>query len=147
MAKSDLARRSTARLAAVQAVYARDMAGGEVVAGMETFDDRRDEKLAEPDEALRGFLVFGTQAEAELLDNMVRGGLSGEWSMERLEAVAKAILMVGAFELKARPETPARVAISEYVDIAHAFYSGPEPKMVNAVLDRLARVLRPEEFT
>ncbi|MCR6632191.1 MAG: hypothetical protein NVV74_20260 [Magnetospirillum sp.] len=48
--------------------------------------------------------------------------------------------------LKARPQTPARVVITEFVDVAHAFYAGPEPKMVNAVLDKIARVLRADEF-
>jgi N utilization substance protein B len=59
--------------------------------------------------------------------------------------VLRAILRAGAWELGARPQTPTRVCISEWVDVAHAFYSGPEPGLVNAVLDRLAQLLRAEE--
>jgi N utilization substance protein B len=66
--------------------------------------------------------------------------------LTRLETVLRAILRAGAYELTARPDVPARVAISEYLDVAHAFYAGKEPGLVNGVLDRLAHDLRPGDL-
>ncbi len=60
--------------------------------------------------------------------------------------VDAAILRAGAYELLGRTDVPPRVVISEYLDVAHAFFAGKEPGMVNGVLDRLARVLRPGDF-
>jgi len=144
------ARRSAARLAAVQALYAMDINGIGTDQALADAGGRLDESasvdMAEPDGALVGFLVRGASAESARLDGMISQALSGDWSLDRLEAVLRAVLRAGAYEIEARAETPARVAISEYVDIAHAFYSGPEPGLVNAVLDRIARLLRPAEF-
>jgi len=143
-------RRSASRLAAVQALYAMDLNGITVDQALADagggIDEPGDSGLAEPNREMVAFLVRGATAEAPLLDEMIAGSLSGEWSNDRLEAVLRAVLRAGAYEIKARAETPARVAITEYVDVAHAFYAGPEPRLVNAVLDRIARVLRPAEF-
>lgn len=143
-------RRSAARLAAVQALYSMEITGVTAEQAMDEFRQRlADEipgKLAEPDGELVTFLVRGTTAEGELLDEMIGHALSRDWTIDRLESVLRAILRAGSFELKARPQTPARVIISEFVDVGHAFYAGPEPGLVNAVLDKVARVLRPEEF-
>jgi N utilization substance protein B len=62
--------------------------------------------------------------------------------IERLEIILRSILRAGAYEILARPEVPVRVAISEYLDIAHAFFAGKEPGLINGVLDRLARTAR-----
>jgi N utilization substance protein B len=144
------ARRSAARLAAVQTLYSMDITGVTAVAALDEFRRRQAEEprggLAEPDGELVALVVHGATAEAALLDEMIGGALSRDWTVDRLEAVLRAVMRAGAYEIKARPATPARVAISEYVDVAHAFYSGSEPGLVNAVLDRIARVLRPEEF-
>ncbi len=152
------ARRSAARLAAVQTLYSMDLTGMSAGQALDEFRRRQDEEpqggmaeeaqsgLAEPDGALVALLVEGATAEAALLDEMIGRSLSRDWTVDRLEAVLRAVMRAGAYEIKARPTTPARVAISEYVDVAHAFYAGSEPGLVNAVLDRIARVLRPEEF-
>ncbi len=58
----------------------------------------------------------------------------------------RAILRAGAYELMARSDVPARVAISEYLDVAHAFFAGKEPGLVNGVIDRLANELRPGDL-
>jgi N utilization substance protein B len=73
--------------------------------------------------------------------------LSSEWPLERLEMVLRAILRVGAYELAFRIDVPARVVITEYVDIAHAFFAGKEPGMVNGVLDKLAHGIRVAEMS
>jgi N utilization substance protein B len=145
-----VARRSAARLAAVQALYQMEMTG---VTGEQALLDsktRRTEeprgRMAEPDSSLLGQIVRGVSADTTLLDGPIGESLTGDWTVERLEAVLRAILRAGAWELVSRPQTPPRVCISEWVDVAHAFYSGPEPGLVNAVLDRLAQTLRSEEL-
>lgn len=143
-------RRSAARLAAVQALYSMEITGVTAEQAIDEFHQRQEDdppkRLAAPDGDLMTLLVRGATAEGDALDAMVNQALSRDWTVDRLEAVLRAILRAGAFELKARPQTPARVAITEFVDVAHAFYAGPEPKMVNAVLDKIARMLRAEEF-
>lgn len=143
-------RRSAARLAAVQALYSMEITGVTAEQALTELRDRLDGEprghMADPNLDLVGFLVHGATSEGATLDEMIGNALSRDWTVDRLEAVLRAILRSGAFELKARPQTPARVAISEYVDVAHAFYAGPEPGLVNAVMDKLARVLRPDEF-
>ncbi|MBY0431071.1 MAG: transcription antitermination factor NusB, partial [Rhodospirillales bacterium] len=102
--------------------------------------------LLEPDSELFTTVVRGTLAFREDLDRMIANALSRDWTMERLEAVLRNILRAGAFELTQRREVPPKVAISEYVDVAHAFYAGAEPGLVNAVMDRIARVFRTDEL-
>jgi N utilization substance protein B len=102
--------------------------------------------MAKPDLELLAMLVHGSSAELTTLDEMISGALSTDWTIDRIEAIMRAILRVGIWEIKNRQSTPARVAISEYVDLARAFYSGTEPNLVNAVMDRMARILRPHEF-
>jgi N utilization substance protein B len=144
---------SSARLAAVQAIYQLDMAGGSAEAvvaeflrhrGGAEFDD--DGNAIETDEALFAELVRGVTSEREALDAMVGSLLVEGWPLARIERVMAAILRAGAYELKWRPTVPARVVINEYVDVAHAFFGGREVGMVNGVLDRLARVLRQTEM-
>jgi len=143
-------RRSAARLAAVQTLYSMEITGVTAEQAITEFHQREvdepESKLANPDGELMTLLVRGATAEGEVLDEMIGNALSRDWTVDRLESVLRAILRAGAFEMKARPQTPARVVITEFVDVAHAFYAGPEPKMVNAVLDKVARVLRAEEF-
>ncbi|MBR9970593.1 transcription antitermination factor NusB [Magnetospirillum sulfuroxidans] len=147
---SGATRRSAARLAAVQALYSMEITGVSAEQALDEFRQRLESeprgKLADPDGDLVSLLVRGATAEGAELDRQIAAGLARDWTVDRLESVLRAILRAGAFELKSRPQTPARVAITEYVDVAHAFYSGPEPGLVNAVMDRMARNLRPAEF-
>lgn len=142
--------RSAARLAAVQTLYSMGITGHSAEDALIAYDaripDDTDPALVRADRDIVGLLVRGAAQEQERLDVAIGQALTGDWSMDRLESVLLAILRVGAYEVIAHSQTPVRVAISEYVDVAHAFYAGAEPKMVNAVLDRIARVVRPEEF-
>lgn len=136
--------RRAARLAAVQALYQRDlneMSPAEIVA---EFITHRQEELG--DRGFFGELVNGVAGRLPDIDGMVSGALSEGWTVERLEAVLRAILRAGVFELLERKDVPPRVIISEYVEIAHSFFAGREPAMVNGVLDKLAHVLRAEEL-
>ncbi len=72
--------------------------------------------------------------------------MTPDWPLERLESVLRAILRGGAYRAVVRPRRARRVAISEYLDIAHAFFGGKEPGLVNGVLDSLARTLRAGEL-
>ena len=153
--------RSAARLAAVQALYDNQITGDSAETLIKHFvdqaiggraivtdeDEQETEIELEPaDPILLAAIIRGAMAQAEQLDEMVAKALTGDWNVERLESVLHAILRAGAFELFSMKETPARVVISEYVDVASAFYGGPEPGMVNAVLDRIARVVRSDEL-
>jgi N utilization substance protein B len=142
-------KRSVARLAAVQALYQIDLSGAipdTVIAEFLKHRLGRDidgDNYGEADTTLFADIVAGTVALQADLDHAISGVLTPDWPLERLETVLRAVLRAGAYELKARADVPARVAINEYIDIAHAFFSGKEPGMVNGVLDRLAQVLRP----
>lgn len=155
-------RRGTARLAAVQAAYQIDMSsaaidevlrdflsgavGGEVIEEDLDMETETSVPLIELNAELFTILVRGTQAMKGRLDEVINASLGKGWDAGRLEPILRCILRCGLYELMERPEMPPRAAVSEYVDIARAFYNGSEPGMVNAILDRLARELRPEEM-
>ncbi|HKW53477.1 MAG TPA: transcription antitermination factor NusB [Stellaceae bacterium] len=147
-----LRRRSVARLAAVQALYQIDLSGAPPAAVVAEFQKHRlgreqdGENYGEADTALFADIVNGVIARQADLDRTLSGALAADWPLERLETVLRAVLRAGAYELLARSDVPARVAISEYLDIAHAFFSGKEPGLVNGVLDRIAHVLRPGDL-
>ncbi len=145
-------RQSAARLAAVQALYQAELTGAAAETVLTEFlAYRLDEEvdgvsLAAADRGLLELLVRGAGAERDELDDMLAAVLDEDWPVERLETLLRVLLRVGAHELSARPEAPVRVVVSEYVDLAGAFFGGKEPGLVNGVLDRLARALRPEAF-
>lgn len=142
------AKRSAARLAAVQALYHMEMSGAsaQVVLDEQAWHATDPESgyvgLIEPDRQFLGDLVRGVEARRDDVDRMLGAALSSEWPLERLETVLRAILRVGVWELLSRPDIDAAVVITEYVRIAEAFFDGGEPKLVNGVLDRLAATLR-----
>lgn len=145
-------RRLAARLAAVQALYQIAMTGVTAERVLKEFlDERLKEEvdglsLAEADRKLFRRLLPGAAAIAEQSDDMLASALPEDWPLERLETLLRALLRAAVYELTEEVETPARVIITQYLDVAHAFYGGREPGFVNGVLDRLARDLRPAEF-
>ena len=144
--------RSTARLAAVQALYQMEISDGEVEQTIAEFtrhglDEAIDGiDLVKPDRVLFAGLVGGVMRHRRDLDDMIAAVLVEDWTVERLETLLACILRAGAHELADRPDMPARVVISEYVDLADAFYADRETGLINGVLDRLARELRPSEL-
>ena len=150
--KNNAVRRSSARLAAVQALYQMDITNIPATAVVAQFldsDSREgwfEEKLVEFDRGLFNALVVGVSAKREGLDEIVGASLSSDWTVGRLELVLRRILEAGAFELTERTDIPPRVVITEYVDVAHAFYAGQEPGLVNGVLDKIARSFRDGEM-
>ena len=144
-------RRSNARLAAVQALYQIEMTGVSVEQAVKEFlevrlkEDIDGMDLAEADRGLMSDVVRGAAARQGELDDMLSAVLDPDWPVERLEILLRALLRAGVYELSERRTVPVAVTISEYLSVADAFFSGREPAMVNGVLERVARALRPEE--
>ena len=86
-------------------------------------------------------IVEGVVREQRSIDPKINDSLAPGWSLSRLESIMRAMLRAGSYELMFRDDIPAKAVISEYVDVAHAFYDGDQPGFVNGVLDRLARSL------
>ena len=91
-------------------------------------------------------LLRGVVRRQRDIDPLVDQQLAEGWRLIRIDAIVRAILRAGVFELMERPDVPARVVINEYINVAHSFFSDEEPKVVNGVLDKLARRLRASEF-
>ena len=145
-------RRGAARLAAVQALYQMDLAStplSEILGEFEAHWMGREvegEKYLPAEAAHFRDVVKGVVADQRRLDPMIDAVLSKGWPLVRIETVLRAILRAGAYELDRKPDVPARVVVSEYADVAHAFVERDETGMINAVLDQLARQLRAGEF-
>jgi len=144
--------RSAARLAAVQALYQMDMTGidlKKVIAEFEAYrlgGEIEDCQYCDAETAFFRDLVEGVVREQLKIDPLIDKQLAEGWRLTRVDSILRAILRAGAYEILERDDVPARVAISEYVDIAHAFFSDDEPKVVNGILDRLGHKARPAEF-
>jgi N utilization substance protein B len=145
-------RRGAARLAAVQALYQMDIAGTGVNDILSEFEGHWIGQEVEGNQYLPAEAAFfrevvgGVVREQRNLDPMIDAALEQTWPLKRIEAILRAVLRAGAFELGHRRDVPARVVVSEYVDVANAFVEREETGMVNAVLDQLARQLRAAEF-
>jgi N utilization substance protein B len=145
-------RRAAARLAAVQALYQMDVAKkgiNEILAEFEAHwigQEVEGDQYNKAENAFFRAILEGVLADQGEVDVLVDRALQQGWPLRRVEAVLRAILRAGAFELLGRKDVPARVAITEYTDIAGAFYGSEEVGMVNGVLDSLARRLRPGEL-
>ncbi len=146
-------RRSAARLGAVQALYQMDLAGSDVGETLAQFSSRvmgenfEDGQCGEADYRHLREVVDGVVREQKAIDPVVDQILDKGWPLHRLDSTVRAILRAGAYELMFMDKVPARVAISEYVDVADAFFGEEEPRFVNGVLNTLARMKRPAEFT
>ena len=144
--------RSAARLAAVQALYQMDMTGidlNEVIAEFEAHRLGQEIEGCQYCEAEAGFfrdLVRGVVREQLRIDPLIDKQLAEGWRLTRVDSILRAILRAGTYEILSRNDVPARVIISEYVDIAHAFFAEDEPKVVNGILDRIGHKVRASEF-
>ncbi len=96
-------------------------------------------------EAERSFfddVVSGVSARREEIDRKIAEKLAEGWSLERLDKPMRALLRAGTYELLARADVPVGSVISEYVDVAHAFYDKKESAFVNGLLDAVAKSVR-----
>lgn len=149
--------RTGARVAAVQALFQTEQSGDNIetvldqfirhrlgtAPGQEGFEDGR---VEEADVALFARIMRGAATHTEDLDQLIAGRLASGWAMNRLDPVLRAILRAAGGELRDMGGPPAKVVIKEYMDVAHGFFGGEEPRFCNGVLDALARALRAEEF-
>ena len=143
--------RGAARLAAVQALYQMDLAGtglNEIMAEFESHwlgGEVEGDQYRPAEAAFFRDIVAGVVREQRRLDPQIDTALARGWPLRRIEAILRAVLRAGAYELAYRSDVPARVVVAEYVDVAAAFVDRDETGLVNAVLDQLARELRTGE--
>ena len=140
--------RAAARLAAVQALYQQEMEGTPLARLLDEFHQHRlgreieDVQFAEAEVAFFDDIVQGAIARQEEIDALLQERLADNWNIKRLDKTMLQILRAGAYELLARADVPLGSAISEYVDVAHAFFDPPEAKFVNGVLDAVGKAVR-----
>lgn len=140
--------RSAARLAAVQALYQREMEGTPMAQLLHEFHEHRlgatieDVTYAHAEADFFDDVVKGVNARRDEIDRLIAGKLSEGWSIDRLDRPMRQILRAGTYELIARKDLPAGVIINEYIDVADAFYAKREKGFVNGVLDAIATVVR-----
>ena len=150
MKRSD--KRSAARLAASQALYQLEIADqglNDILAEFEAHwlgQEIEGDAYTPADLAFFRDVVSGVQRDQLPIDRALDDTLADGWPLRRVEALMRAILRAALYELRNRPDVPARVAVTEYVDVAAAFFGSDESGMINAVLDALARQTRPAEF-
>lgn len=145
--------RSAARLAAVQALFQMEATGADWRAVREEFETHRlgaeiaGDEYREADAVLFGALLEGAVNRQAQIDQATDAALKETWPIARIDPTLRALFRAAGAELFDRADTPPKVVITEFVDVAKAFFpGGKEPGMVNAVLDRLARQARPDAF-
>jgi N utilization substance protein B len=140
--------RSAARLAAVQALYQQEMEGTPLARLIKEFHDHRlgalieDAQYVDAERSFFDDVVTGVDARRDEIDAAITARLAKGWSLKRLDRPMRAILRAGAYELLARSDVPVGSVISEYVDVAHAFYDKRESGFVNGLLDAIAKEAR-----
>jgi len=150
--KKDPAPRSAARLGAVQALYQMDMAGTDLDEVVLEFSEHRlgveleGDHYKEADTEFFEDIIRGVVKHQREIDPLLDERLAVGWRLTRIDSILRAIMRSAAFELQERHDVPARVVLNEYIDIARAFFEQDEPKVVNGVLDSLARHLRSKEL-
>jgi N utilization substance protein B len=140
--------RAAARLAAVQALYQHALEATPLARLLDEFHLHRlgaeieGDQYAKADVAFFDDVVTGAIARRDEIDALLSEKLAEGWSIPRLDKTMLQILRAGTYELLARADVPTGTAISEYVDVAHAFFEKREASFVNGVLDAVAKVVR-----
>ncbi|PKB25820.1 NusB antitermination factor [Novosphingobium kunmingense] len=146
--KSSTQKRAAARLAAVQALYQVEMEATPMASLLDEFHRHRlgaeieGDQYAQAEVAFFDAVVQGVTARRDEIDALLGERLAEGWKLERLDKTMLQILRAGTWELLARADVPTATAISEYVDVAHAFFEPREAKFVNGVLDAVAKAVR-----
>lgn len=141
--------RSVARLAAVQALYQQHMEKTALTRLLDEFHQHRlgkeieDDQYAEAEVDFFDDIVSGVDARRDEIDELLQSKLADGWKVERLDKTMVQILRCGAYELLARADVSKKIVISEYIDVAHAFFDEKEAKFVNGVLDSVGKAVRP----
>lgn len=149
--------RTASRVGAVQALFQSEQAGESAETVIDQFvrhrlgglvggDGYEEGRVPDADVRLFARIVRTASERQDALDRMVADALPADWPFARLDPVLRAVMRAGAAELSMPDGPPSRVVINEYLDVAHGFFDGGEPQMINGLLDRLARSLRADEF-
>ena len=149
--------RTAARVGAVQALFQSEQASENPETVIDQFVRHRlgelpgtggyeEGRVPDADVALFNRIVRTAVREQDRLDGMLVEALPADWPLARLDPVLRALLRAAGAELTMQDGPPGRVVINEYLDVAHGFFSGDEPRMVNGLLDVLGRLLRPQDF-
>lgn len=149
--------RTQSRVAAVQALFQSEHTGDTVETVLDQFirhrlgnlpglDGYEDGRVPDADVTLFARIVRTAVLQQDNLDRLISEALPPEWPFMRLDPVLRALLRAAGAEFGMADGPPARVVINEYLDIAHGFFTGEEPRMANGLLDRLARALRAQDF-
>jgi N utilization substance protein B len=145
-------KRSLARLAAVQALYQMDLTGTSLTRIVAEFENHRlgkeldGEQYKDADPAWFRSTVSGVVQRQKIIDPIINASLPEDWPLSRMDVTLRSILRCAVVEFLARQDVPAKVIISEYLDVTKAFFEGEEPRLVNGVLDRIARQRREGEL-
>lgn len=139
--------RHAARIAAVQALYQMELAGGGAEETLEEFAQHRFAEFeVAPDHDFFAAILRGVPQHQVEIDRSIAGALAANWSLARIDSTVRAVLRCGLYELVVRRDVPAKVVIDQYVAVTRDFFGGDEPSFVNGVLDTLARRKRASEF-
>jgi N utilization substance protein B len=150
--------RTASRIAAVQALFQSEQGQDSAESVIDQFvrhrlgelpgtDGFEDGRVPHAQVPLFARIVRAAVQQQDTIDRMLAEALPADWPLARIDPVLRALLRAGAAELAMPEGPPAKVVINEYLDVARRFFTGPEPGMANAVLDRLARLFRPAEFS
>ncbi|WP_341760651.1 transcription antitermination factor NusB [Candidatus Endowatersipora endosymbiont of Watersipora subatra] len=129
-----------------------DIAGTGLKATIEEYENFRlgqeldGNTYLEADASWFRYLLSGVVKGQKTIDPVINNALSNEWPLSRIDSTMRAILRAGVFELIKKKDVVAKVVIVEYVEVAKAFFDGDEPKVINGILDRVARPIRGYEL-
>ena len=149
--------RTASRVAAVQALFQSEQGSENAEAVIDQFVRHRlgelpgsggfeEGRIPEAEVPLFARIVRAAVQQQDTIDRMLAEALPAEWPLARIDPVLRALMRAAGAELALTDGPPAKVIINEYLDVAHGFFTGDEPRMANGVLDRLAHLLRPAEF-
>ncbi len=149
--------RTAARVGAVQALFQAEQGGGATEAVIEEFVRHRlgelpgsggfeEGRVPDAHVKLFGRIVRMAVEKQDQIDTLLVESLPQDWPLARLDPVLRALLRAAGAELVMRDGPPVAVVINEYMDVAHGFFHGDEPRMANGLMDRMAHTLRPREF-
>jgi N utilization substance protein B len=149
--------RTASRVAAVQALFQAEQAGDSPETVIDQFvrhrlgnpegqDGFEDGRVPDAEVKLFQRVVREATKRQDVIDPLLADSLPPDWLLARIDPVLRALLRAAIAELSMDGGVPAKVVINEYLDVAQGFFTGPEPGIANAVLDKLSRVLRPKEF-
>jgi N utilization substance protein B len=147
-------KRGAARLAAVQALYQMDLTSAKLMEVVTEFENYRLGKEVDADSGPDVYresdpqwfraILSGVLASQKKIDPIIQNTLPSDWPLSRVETLLRSILRAGVWELLAKKDVPAKVIINEYLDVTKAFFEEDEYKLVNGLLDRVARKHREE---